>query len=153
MGFLHRFVSLSLTVSSLVAAQSCKLQFDGRLPTDLVAADLDATNDFFSNQFVIGKGLTVSQSVRILPAAAGSLVRPHSPPLPIPPKQPPYPPSHANILTSSTSTQSPNPSKSSSLTNQSSTARPPSAGRSSSPPATTAQTRAQPASRPCTSAS
>jgi len=78
MGFLHRFLSLSLTVSSLAAAQSCKLQFDGRLPTDLVAADLDAANDFFSNQFVIGAGLTVSQAVRILPAGAGSLVRPTS---------------------------------------------------------------------------
>ncbi|KAK0717815.1 hypothetical protein B0T26DRAFT_829792 [Lasiosphaeria miniovina] len=59
--------------SALAAAQKCNLQFDGRLPKDLVAADLDVTNDFFDPNNVLGKGLKVSQVSRILPAGAGGL--------------------------------------------------------------------------------
>ena len=66
--------ALSL-VASLVAAQTCKLQFDGRVPTDLTIVDFDKANDFFSEKFVIGQGLTFSDALRLLPAGAGSLVR------------------------------------------------------------------------------
>ncbi|KAK3368286.1 hypothetical protein B0H63DRAFT_488196 [Podospora didyma] len=57
----------------LVAAQNCTLQFDGRVNADLVAADFDVPNDVFSEQFVIGQGLTFSLALRLLPAGAGSL--------------------------------------------------------------------------------
>lgn len=66
---------LSLVASllaSLVAGQECALQFDGRIPADLVAADFNAPNDVFSETFVIGQGLTFSQALRLLPAGAGS---------------------------------------------------------------------------------
>ena len=66
--------ALSL-IASLVAAQTCKLQFDGRVPTDLTIVDFDKANDFFSEKFVIGQGLTFSDALRLLPAGAGSLVR------------------------------------------------------------------------------
>lgn len=56
------------------AAQACTLQFDGRIPADLTVTDFDTPNDFFSEQFVIGQGLTFSQALRLLPASAGSPV-------------------------------------------------------------------------------
>ena len=69
-------LSLALSlVTSLVAAQTCKLQFDGRVPTDLTIVDFDKANDFFSEKFVIGQGLAFSDALRLLPAGAGSLVR------------------------------------------------------------------------------
>lgn len=67
--------ALSLVTSCLVAAQTCKLQFEGRVPTDLTILDFDKANDFFSEKFVLGQGLTFSQALRLLPAGAGSLVR------------------------------------------------------------------------------
>ncbi len=71
--------ALSLIASSLVAAQTCKLQFDGRVPTDLTILDFNKANDFFSEKFVLGQGLVFSDALRLLPAGAGSLVcRPNS---------------------------------------------------------------------------
>ena len=64
-----------LGVSSFVLSQPCKLQFDGRVPAALSATDFDAPNDIFSETFVLGQGLIFSQALRLLPAAAGSLVR------------------------------------------------------------------------------
>ncbi|KAK4040411.1 hypothetical protein C8A01DRAFT_15698 [Parachaetomium inaequale] len=61
-------------LSPLVVAQTCQLQFDGRVPSDLAATDFDAPNDIFSETFVVGQGLTFSQALRLLPVGAGSLV-------------------------------------------------------------------------------
>ncbi|KAH6614608.1 hypothetical protein B0J18DRAFT_439769 [Chaetomium sp. MPI-SDFR-AT-0129] len=55
------------------AAQACTLQFDGRIPADFTVADFNAPNNFFSEQFVIGQGLTFSQALRLLPTNTGSL--------------------------------------------------------------------------------
>ncbi len=74
MVFSRVFLGVS-ALSSLVAAQICNLQFDGRIDADLAAADFDVPNDIFDNQFVLGKGLIFSQALRLLPAAAGGLVR------------------------------------------------------------------------------
>jgi hypothetical protein len=38
-----------------VAAQSCPLQFDGRVPKDFTLAEFDADNDLFNPGFVKGK--------------------------------------------------------------------------------------------------
>jgi hypothetical protein len=65
---------LALAPASLVAAQSCQLQFDGRVPADLAVLDFDVPNDIFSNAFVLGEGLVFSQALRLLPVGAGSLV-------------------------------------------------------------------------------
>ncbi|KAK1828951.1 hypothetical protein QBC39DRAFT_142292 [Podospora conica] len=64
--------AVSLT-ASLAVAQECALQFDGRIPNELAAADFDVANDIFNNAFVLGQGLVFSQALRILPVAAGSL--------------------------------------------------------------------------------
>lgn len=48
--------AVSLTAASLAVAQECALQFDGRIPNELAAADFDVANDIFSNAFVIGQG-------------------------------------------------------------------------------------------------
>ena len=61
--------------SSLAAAQTCQLQFDGRVPADLVGTDFDVANGIFSEAFVLGEGLVFSQALRLLPVGAGSLVR------------------------------------------------------------------------------
>ncbi|AEO64872.1 uncharacterized protein THITE_2142658 [Thermothielavioides terrestris NRRL 8126] len=68
-------VAVSLLLPSWVAAQNCTLQFDGRVPSDLVAADFDSPNKFFSEKFVLGQGLKFDQALRVLPVAGGSLVR------------------------------------------------------------------------------
>ena len=47
--------AVSLTVS-LAVAQECTLQFDGRIPNELAAADFDVANDIFNNAFVLGQG-------------------------------------------------------------------------------------------------
>ncbi|SPQ19874.1 44879d5e-d898-4d54-8381-2fd604ce673d [Thermothielavioides terrestris] len=52
---------------------NCTLQFDGRVPSDLVAADFDSPNKFFSEKFVLGQGLKFDQALRVLPVAGGSL--------------------------------------------------------------------------------
>ena len=59
----------------LVVGQVCELQFDGRVPGDLAATDLDVPNDIFSETVVLGQGLTFSQALQLLPANTGSLVR------------------------------------------------------------------------------
>ncbi|KAK1757127.1 hypothetical protein QBC47DRAFT_342170 [Echria macrotheca] len=65
-------IVLSL-LSWLAAAQKCKIVFDGRVSSDLVAADFDKPNDIFDNKFVLGKGLAFSDALRLLPAAAGGM--------------------------------------------------------------------------------
>ncbi|KAK3356567.1 hypothetical protein B0T25DRAFT_497215 [Lasiosphaeria hispida] len=67
-----RFCLFFSLIPSLVAAQACQLQFDGRIDADLAAADFDVPNDIFSETFVIGQGLVFSKALRLLPAAAGS---------------------------------------------------------------------------------
>ena len=53
--FLTHLWAVSLT-ASLVIAQECQLQFDGRIPNELAAADFDVANDIFNNAFVVGQG-------------------------------------------------------------------------------------------------
>lgn len=74
MAFFRCALLAFLLLSSWAAAQSCKLQFDGRVPAAQVAADFDAPNKFFSEKFVLGQGLKFDQALRLLPTAAGSLV-------------------------------------------------------------------------------
>lgn len=53
------FARLSWAVSltaALATAQECTLQFDGRIPNELAAADFDVANVIFSNAFVLGQG-------------------------------------------------------------------------------------------------
>ncbi|KAK3389399.1 hypothetical protein B0H63DRAFT_98415 [Podospora didyma] len=67
----HLSLAVSLFFSSVVA-QSCKLQFDGRVPVTLGAAGFNAPNQIFGSNNVLGQGLKFSQLVK-LPAVAGSL--------------------------------------------------------------------------------
>jgi len=53
--------SVSL-LASLAAAQSCSIVFDGRVDADLAALDFDVPNNIFSNEFVLGNGLSLSSS-------------------------------------------------------------------------------------------
>ncbi|KAK3991101.1 hypothetical protein QBC44DRAFT_341429 [Cladorrhinum sp. PSN332] len=68
--------SLSLPVlwslAAVASAQTCTLQFDGRIPANLGLAGFDTANQFFSNANVLGAGLSFSQLLR-LPAVTGSL--------------------------------------------------------------------------------
>lgn len=64
----------TVVLPSLVAAQACNLQFDGRIDADLAALDLAVPNDIFNDQFVLGEGLSFGQVLRLLPVGAGSLV-------------------------------------------------------------------------------
>ncbi len=67
--------SLSLlSLLSLASAQSCKIQFDGRIPANFGAASFAATNNFFSSANVLGVGLSFGQLIQ-LPAVTPSLVR------------------------------------------------------------------------------
>lgn len=61
--FSSRLIFVFSLLSSLVAAQTCQLQFDGRVPADLAAADFDAPNDIFSETFVLGQGWSGRMSV------------------------------------------------------------------------------------------
>ncbi|KAF4930742.1 hypothetical protein CGCVW01_v000739 [Colletotrichum viniferum] len=60
-----------LWLASTAAAQKCKIQFDGRIPSGTALKSLDAKNNFFNPQFVFGKGLAFSQVLQ-LPKQAGS---------------------------------------------------------------------------------
>ncbi|KAK0741987.1 hypothetical protein B0T21DRAFT_360501 [Apiosordaria backusii] len=65
----------SFFLSSLVrltSAQSCNLQFDGRIPDTLDVAGFDSPNEFFSESNVFGAGLSFSQLLQ-LPPVPGSL--------------------------------------------------------------------------------
>lgn len=69
-------ISKALSVLSFVAAataQQCNLQFDGRVPTDFVAADFDKNNDIFNPSFIFGQNLTLSQVALLDPSAGASL--------------------------------------------------------------------------------
>lgn len=89
------FVS-TLSLALGVSAQSCKLQFDGRIPNNFQLAQFDTTNNIFNPKNVFGKGkdrlfpcahlvrwvprltfatdLSFSKLIQ-LPKTAGSLVR------------------------------------------------------------------------------
>ncbi|KAI8200254.1 hypothetical protein K4K52_008124 [Colletotrichum sp. SAR 10_76] len=60
-----------LWLASTAAAQKCKIQFDGRIPSGTALKSLDAKNNFFNPQNVFGKGLAFSQVLQ-LPKQAGS---------------------------------------------------------------------------------
>ncbi|KAH0440963.1 hypothetical protein CcaCcLH18_02306 [Colletotrichum camelliae] len=66
---IHSFTLLWL--ASTAAAQKCKIQFDGRIPSGTALKSLDAKNNFFNPQNVFGKGLAFSQVLQ-LPKQAGS---------------------------------------------------------------------------------
>ncbi len=53
------FVSL-LSALSVVAAQQCTLQFDGRVPGGFSAATFDAQNNVFNPANVFGQSMSVS---------------------------------------------------------------------------------------------
>ncbi|VBB76803.1 Putative protein of unknown function [Podospora comata] len=55
-----------------VSAQSCRLQFDGRVPPSFGVAGFDTPNNFFSETNVLGAGLSFSQLIQ-LPAISASL--------------------------------------------------------------------------------
>ncbi|KAK1765884.1 hypothetical protein QBC33DRAFT_542795 [Phialemonium atrogriseum] len=61
-----------LSLASSVLAQTCTLQFDGRIPADFGVASFDTANNFFSSGNVFGQGLKFSQLLKT-PAATGSL--------------------------------------------------------------------------------
>ncbi|KAJ0386162.1 hypothetical protein COL922a_004925 [Colletotrichum nupharicola] len=60
-----------LWLASTAAAQKCKIQFDGRIPSGTALKSLDAKNNFFNPKNVFGKGLAFSQVLQ-LPKQAGS---------------------------------------------------------------------------------
>jgi hypothetical protein len=69
-------ISNILSVLSFVAAataQQCKLQFDGRVPADFVAADFDKSNGIFNPSFIFGQNLTLSKVALLDPCAGASL--------------------------------------------------------------------------------
>lgn len=61
-----------LSELSVVLAQSCDIQFDGRVSAGSAVADFDATNNLFSPDNVFGQGLKFSQLLE-LPAVTPSL--------------------------------------------------------------------------------
>lgn len=65
------FVS-TLSLALGVSAQSCKLQFDGRIPNNFQLAQFDTTNNIFNPKNVFGKDLSFSKLIQ-LPKTAGSL--------------------------------------------------------------------------------
>lgn len=70
-------ILVPIIISSLAAtasAQSCALQFDGRVPANLGLAGFDAANQLFSNANVLGAGLRFSQLLQLPQAVGGSLV-------------------------------------------------------------------------------
>lgn len=72
---IHSAAAILCVLFPLAYAQACRLQFDGRIPANLAATDLDVPNDIFSNSFVIGQGLSFSDALQFQSADAGSLVR------------------------------------------------------------------------------
>ncbi|KAK8042934.1 hypothetical protein PG994_013417 [Apiospora phragmitis] len=53
------------SLASLGASQKCKLQFDGRVPTGFAAAEFDADNGIFNPSNVVGKGLKLSEVIKM----------------------------------------------------------------------------------------
>ncbi|KAK4458389.1 hypothetical protein QBC42DRAFT_290603 [Cladorrhinum samala] len=74
---MHSTIIIRIIISSLAAttasAQSCALQFDGRVPANLGLAGFDAANQVFSNANVLGAGLKFSQLLQLPQAVGGSL--------------------------------------------------------------------------------
>ncbi|KAK8128741.1 hypothetical protein PG984_009849 [Apiospora sp. TS-2023a] len=66
------FLVALASLASLGASQKCKLQFDGRVPTGFAAAKFDADNGIFNPSNVVGKGLKLSEVIK-MPAVNGSL--------------------------------------------------------------------------------
>ncbi|KAK4243452.1 hypothetical protein C7999DRAFT_44743 [Corynascus novoguineensis] len=69
----HSAAATMCVLFPLAYAQACRLQFDGRIPANLAATDLDVPNDIFSNSFVIGQGLSFSDALQLQSADVGSL--------------------------------------------------------------------------------
>ena len=46
----------ALVAAPLACAQTCVLQFDGRISADFALADFDSANDFFDSASVFGQG-------------------------------------------------------------------------------------------------
>nr|XP_036577089.1 uncharacterized protein CTRU02_12984 [Colletotrichum truncatum]KAF6783968.1 hypothetical protein CTRU02_12984 [Colletotrichum truncatum] len=67
---LQSFTLLSL--ASIAAAQKCKIQFDGRVPSGTALKSFDADNKLFNSKNVFGKGLSFSKVLQ-MPKQAGSL--------------------------------------------------------------------------------
>ncbi|KAH8882963.1 hypothetical protein GQ53DRAFT_798555 [Thozetella sp. PMI_491] len=61
-----------LSLACLAAAQTCKIQFDGRVPANFGAASFAANNKFFDSSNVLGTGLSFADVIE-LPAIGGSL--------------------------------------------------------------------------------
>ncbi|ORY70519.1 uncharacterized protein BCR38DRAFT_334322 [Pseudomassariella vexata] len=70
----HRsFIPSFLSLVTLVVAQQCTLQFDGRVPSDFVAATFDtAANTMFNPDFTFGANLSISDVVEV-PCVTSSL--------------------------------------------------------------------------------
>ncbi|KAI1856852.1 hypothetical protein JX265_011177 [Neoarthrinium moseri] len=58
-------VFLCSALPLLVASQQCDLQFDGRVPSNFVAATFDKANNVFNPDNVFGQNLTLSQVVQL----------------------------------------------------------------------------------------
>lgn len=70
----HGTPLLFASLVTSVSAQSCRFQFDGRVPPSFGVAGFDTPNNFFSETNVLGAGLSFSQLIQ-LPAISASLVR------------------------------------------------------------------------------
>ncbi|KAK4655398.1 hypothetical protein QC762_302140 [Podospora pseudocomata] len=68
----HGIPLLFASLVTSVSAQSCRLQFDGRVPPSFGVAGFDTPNNFFSETNVLGAGLSFSQLIQ-LPAISASL--------------------------------------------------------------------------------
>lgn len=53
----YHFVSFLAILPTLVMSQQCDLQFDGRVPSNFVAATFDSNNGVFNPDNVFGKGM------------------------------------------------------------------------------------------------
>jgi hypothetical protein len=51
---------------SQVSAQSCQLQFDGRVPADFSLSDFDTANDLFNPDYVKGRGTAIFTNERVM---------------------------------------------------------------------------------------
>jgi hypothetical protein len=51
---------LAVLLAPAVLAQSCTLQFDGRISLDFAVNQFDAVNDFFAADNVLGQGKRIS---------------------------------------------------------------------------------------------
>ncbi|RKF56212.1 hypothetical protein OnM2_083040 [Erysiphe neolycopersici] len=61
------FSVATLVMISQVASQNCRLQFDGRVPSDYKPGSFDAKTSVFKTEAVIGEGLKFSDALKIPP--------------------------------------------------------------------------------------